>query len=114
LVHNAFALYRQSQNVKQLIHLDFWLQIIKELSEVHGKALEPPCIRRPSKIPTSDSKTLCRKDTSLWEEGQAQAKVSNCLQEKWGKKETSFWHKDHGVGLCLEECFKMYHTKVTF
>lgn len=23
LVHNAFALYRQSQNVKQLIHLDF-------------------------------------------------------------------------------------------
>jgi hypothetical protein len=32
-VHNAFVLYRENQNVKQLHHLDFRLQIIKNYLE---------------------------------------------------------------------------------
>jgi hypothetical protein len=32
-----------------------------------------------------DSKTLCRKDTSLWEEGQACEEMCS-LQDKWENK----------------------------
>ncbi|GFU99826.1 piggyBac transposable element-derived protein 4 [Trichonephila clavipes] len=35
---------------------------------------------------------------------------------KWEKtrKETRIWCKDCEVGLCLETCFELYHTKLNF
>lgn len=34
-----------------------------------------------------------------------------CCKRTGKRKETSFWCQDCKVGLCLKECFKIYHTQ---
>jgi hypothetical protein len=89
LAHNTFVPYRESHNVKKSNHLAFKLQVIKELSEAHRKASEPPHPGRPSKTPNTSqvaSKTFCQKDTSLSEEGQTHEEICSLLRDKWEKK----------------------------
>jgi hypothetical protein len=116
-VHNAFVLYRESQNVKQLSHLDFRLQIIKELFEVHGKNLEPPRLGRPSKTPMPGRLTA-RHFVERIPPSEKKAKPTKrcavCCKTSGKRKETSFWCRDCGVGLGFEECFRIYHTQATF
>ncbi|GFV45451.1 piggyBac transposable element-derived protein 4 [Trichonephila clavipes] len=46
-----------------------------------------------------------------------QCKVCCSKRDANGKKrrkETRYWCKDCGVGLCLEKCFQLYHTKLKY
>jgi hypothetical protein len=105
LVHKAFVLYRESQNMKKLSHVDFRLEIIEELSEVHERVqnllvLEDHLRHQPDRL-------IARQSIARIPPSEKNAKpMKRCAVfcKTIGKrKETSFWCKDCGVGLCLEE-----------
>jgi hypothetical protein len=88
LLLNAFVLSRESQKVKELDHLDFRLKVMKELFEVHTKALKPPCPGRPLKALTP-AKLIAghfieRIPTS--EKARAMNEIHNLLQGKQVKR----------------------------
>ena len=49
-VHNSLIIYNTSEN-KKMDHLNFRIQLVKELLETHGRAVETRQVGRPSKTP---------------------------------------------------------------
>ena len=55
-VHNSLIIYNTPEN-KKMDHLNFRIQLIKELLETHGRAVETHQVGRPSKIPMPERST---------------------------------------------------------
>jgi hypothetical protein len=76
-IHNAFVLYRYSQNVKKLDPLTFRFQVITELFDAHRKEVELPCPDIPLKTlqpgRLTNCKTFCRKDSPIRKRRKAHA-----------------------------------------
>ena len=111
-VHNAFVLYNTKQTV---MNLDFRLDLVKALILTYRPQIPSsarpgrPSINQPparlierhfiEKIPPTGSKY------------RPQRKCAVCKAMKNKRKDTIYWCPDCQVGLCLEFCFKEFHTK---
>jgi hypothetical protein len=58
-------------------------------------------------------KTFSGKNTTDRKQGQANKEVCSVLQNNRGEG-TVFWCPEFEVALCVEECFKAFHTKLNF
>jgi hypothetical protein len=116
-VHNALIIYNANKDRKPLDHLSFRLQLIKEILETHGKTLESPRQGRPSKLPTPDRLTarhFIERIPPTDKKAKPTKRCPVCCKKTGKRKETSYWCKDCGVGLCFENCFRIYHTEANF
>lgn len=111
-MYNAFIIYRNRGG--KLSHLDFRLSVINSLIEKYGDSTPKAILRRkvnpenptrlsgrhfPQMIPTQPTTGRRR--------GQRRCVV--CLRHKMDKKTTIFC-PTCDVGLCVDPCFKNYHT----
>jgi hypothetical protein len=113
-VHNSFIVCSASEGMKKLDHLMYRLELVKELLELHGKALDSSCPGRPSKTPPPDRLTARHFIERIKKKAKPTKGCAVCCKKTGGRKETSFWCKYCEVGLCLENCFRVYHTEANF
>ena len=119
---NSYLLYKNVVG-KRITFLEFRIQVVEELLHKYDDAASgqknvgrPPAIDNPaclterhfiSHIPPTPAKR----------EPTRQCKVCCSKKDKNGKKirkETRFFCSDCGVGLCLEKCFQLYHTRLNY
>ena len=92
-------------------HLNFRIQLIKELLETHGRAVETRQIGRPSKthMPVRITDTSL---TTIEKKAKPYKRCIVCCKRTGIRKETAYWCKECGVGLCAHNCFRVYRTEV--
>ncbi|XP_047105214.1 piggyBac transposable element-derived protein 4-like [Schistocerca piceifrons] len=116
-VNNAFIVYNASEKTTEETYINYRLLFITQLLEIHGKNVTLPRCRRPSKPPVSERLTarhFIEKIPPTEKKSKPTKRCSVCCKKMVKRKETSFWCKDCGVGLCFEDCFKIYHTQNSF
>jgi hypothetical protein len=114
-VHNAFVFHRANkQNPRPIL-----IQIAahRRNLKTHSKTIESPRQGRPSKTSLPDRLTA-RHFIERIPRTEKNAKPRKwravCCIKMGKRKETCFRCKDCGVGLCLEECFRIYHTQASY
>lgn len=121
-ISNAFMLYRETRQpeMKKNVHLASFMRDLGEYFVKEGgkEAQSQPGTSSTSnrllgrhfvdKIPPTEKKAhptrVCKVCTDK----------SKAVTGKSGRKETSWWCSVCEVGLCVPECFKIYHTKANY
>lgn len=112
---NAFVIYKKISKNSKKSFLDFRLEIIEEIFE---KNLQHPS--RQNQGEANISRLVDRHFIShippnpIKKEPRRRCVVCCSKMDKNGKKvrkETRTWCNDCNVGLCMEPCFKIYHTQ---
>lgn len=119
---NAFVLYKKQNPIQNIKLLEICLQMVEESIQKYSDGNKSGCPGRPSSTP-NPLRLTARHFAShippnpIKREPRRQCAV--CCSRKDGngkkiRKETRIWCKDCEVGLCLEPCFELYHTKLHF
>jgi hypothetical protein len=113
---NSVIIFRKNLPQTKTDHLKFRVDLVQALLVEHGRGVErkvsgrhssnktvPRLIKRhfPERIPPTEKKAKPTKRCAV------------CYKQ--GKRrETVFWCPDCEAGLCVEGCFRTYHTKLNF
>jgi len=115
-VLNLFVVYRQvrGRNIQQL---SYRIQLVEGLFTKYARAVETQSVpgRQASDntVPQLTERYFLRKVAPKTEKSKPQRKYVVC--SKHGKKKTSVYCcQICDAGLCLEDCFEMYHTKLNY
>ncbi|PSN39794.1 hypothetical protein C0J52_19451 [Blattella germanica] len=109
-VHNALV-FHNSQNSK-MDHLNFRVNLVTSLFERYGSTLE---IRKQGRASINPPPTRLRERHFIEKipaTGKKEKPQKRCIvcQKKGKRKESIYWCPDCKAGLCLETCFKVFHT----
>ncbi|GBM21673.1 PiggyBac transposable element-derived protein 4 [Araneus ventricosus] len=119
---NAYILYKKDNPLQNITLLDFRLQIIElsiqKYSDRNSSAHSSRCSStlNPMRL-TARHFASHIPPNPIKKEPRRQCAVCCSKKTESGKKirkETRIWCKDCEVGLCLEPCFEIYHTKLHF
>lgn len=102
-------------NAKQ-DHFEARLQLIQCLIEKYGAAVKRPTIGRPTTEPRPSrlvERHFIERIPPTEKKERPQRRCAVCSKANV-RKDTYFWCPDCNVGLCIEPCFKSFHTKVNF
>ena len=113
-VHNALIVYSMNKDLKSLKHFEFRLQLVRELLETHVKTVQSPHAGRPSKTPAPErlvARHFIEKIPPTQNKTNPTRRCVVCSNRHKKRKETVYWCKDCGIGLCFNDCFKIYHTE---
>jgi hypothetical protein len=111
---NALIVYN-SQNYT-CDHLTFRLQLITALYERYGCGIQSHQVSRPFTNPPPPQPTewhFIEKIPAIGRKAKPQKRYVVC-QKRGKRKESVHWCPDCQAGLCLESCFKIFHTKENF
>jgi hypothetical protein len=115
-IHNAMVIYRSLPNNKNMDTLKFRLSQAKGLVEKYGSRVPRPVYGRPSVEPPPKRLTerhFLERIPATGKKAKPQKRCVVCA--KHGKrKESIYWCSECEAGLCLDGCFKKYHTKLNF
>ncbi|PSN29180.1 PiggyBac transposable element-derived protein 4 [Blattella germanica] len=109
-VHNALV-FHNSQNSK-MDHLNFRVNLVTSLFERYGSTLEIRKQGRPSINPPPTrlrERHFIEKIPATGKKAKPQKRCVVC-QKKGKRKESIYSCPDCKAGLCLETCFKVFHT----
>lgn len=112
-VYNAYVLYKV-RNPGNIQLLDFKMQVIRAIFETYGSQRPIQTGRPPNDPPlrlTARHFASIIPQTKLTTNPQRKCVVCN---EGNVNKGTRYECKDCDVGLCLHDCFKIYHTQKNF
>lgn len=117
---NSYVVYKKVTETKKSL-LDFKLAVVEEIFDKHSSAI---CSSTRSSDTSISSMRLVEKhfashipSNPIKKEPRRQCAVCCARKDKNGKKirkETRIWCEDCRIGLCLEPCFKIYHTQKNF
>lgn len=116
-VHNALIIPSMNRDIKTLSHVTFRLELIKELLETHGKTVQSARVRKPSKTPAPsrlNERHFFEKIPPTEKKVKPSERCAVCCKKTKKRKETSFLCNNCAVGLCFNECFKIYHAEGNF
>jgi len=115
-VLNSFVVYRQvtRRNIQQL---SYRIQLVEDLFMKHVRAAEmrgvPGWQASDNTVPWLTEKHFLRKVAPKTEKSKPQRRCVMCSRH--GKKKTSVYcYQICDVGLCLEDCFELYYTKLNY
>jgi hypothetical protein len=111
---NALIIYNICQN--KLDYVNFCLGLIQQLREKYGTIPHPSTARRPPINPSPRSLVehhFIEKIPATSKKSRPRRRCQVCSASR-KRRDTVYWCPDCNVGLCLEDCFKVYHTKLTF
>ena len=113
-VHNSLVIYN-SQNIA-MDHLTFRLKLITSIFETYGRAVKSRKHGRPSVNPPPARLTKRHFIEKIPASGKKAKPQKTCVvcQKSGMKKETIYWCPDCQTGLCLDTCFKLFHTVENF
>lgn len=97
-------------------HLFTRLDLVKKIFEKYGANVSRPVVGRPSTEPRPSRLTerhFVEKILPTEKKQHPQKRCCVCARRKI-RKDSYYWCPDCEAGLCLEPCFKDYHTKVNF
>jgi hypothetical protein len=110
-VHNALIVYNNQNYTRD--HLTFRLQLITPPFERYGQGAQSHQVCRPSINPPPQRLTQRHFIEKIPATGRKAKPQKRCVVcQKRGKREESVhWCPDCQAGLCLESCFKIFHTE---
>ncbi|XP_021913223.1 piggyBac transposable element-derived protein 4-like [Zootermopsis nevadensis] len=115
-IHNAMVMYRCVPNNKNIDTLRFRISLAQGLVEKHGPGVPRPVFGRPSLEPPPkrlSERHFPDRIPPTAKKARPQRKCVLCT--KHGKRRDSkYWCSKCGAALCIEGCFKNYHTKLNF
>lgn len=113
-VLNSYIIWKKSN--PNTDHLTFRLGLIKELFEKFQGGVTKPVHGRPSTEPPPSRLTerhFIDRIPATGKKSKPQRRCAVCSKHGL-RRDTVFWCPDCEAGLCLGECFKVYHTKSNF
>lgn len=113
-VLNSYIIWKKANH--KCDHLTFRLALVKELLETFQMEAPKPTHGRPSTEPQPArlaGRHFIEKIPPTGKKSRPQRRCVVCSSH--GKRrDTVYWCPECEAGLCLEECFKTYHTKTNF
>ncbi|PNF31583.1 hypothetical protein B7P43_G00790 [Cryptotermes secundus] len=115
-IHNSMVIYRSHTNKQNLDTLQFRLSLVQGLVEKHSSGVRRPVHGRPSVLPPPKRLTERHFLERIPPTGKKARPHRRCVVcgKKGQRKDTQYWCGECEAALCLEECFKAYHTLLHF
>jgi hypothetical protein len=107
-------IYRWLPDNKNMDTLKFRLRLTQGLVEKYGPSVPRPVYGCPSIEPPPKSLTERHFVERIPATGN-KAKPQRCVVcAKHGRRDSIYWCSGCEAGLCLEGCFRIYHTQLNF
>jgi hypothetical protein len=110
------VIYQCLSNNKNMDTLKFRLSLAQDLVEKHGSAVPCPVYGRPSLEPPPKRFTeqhFLEHIPTTGKKARPQKRCILCSKDD-KRKESIYWCSECEAGLCLDGCFKKYHTTLNF
>jgi hypothetical protein len=111
-VLNAMIIYRRNMG-KKIRQLAFRVSFLEALFEQFANKRGLPGRQAAENIPRLKERHFIHKVPPSRKKAAAQRRCVVCTRHR-RKKDTRFCCLQCNVGLCVEECFEAYHTKLNF
>jgi hypothetical protein len=121
-IWNSYIIFTKISSGKKIDFIEYRMQLVEDHIEKYSDPNIQSPKGRPSAFPNPLRLTARHfashiPPNAIKKEPRRQCAVCCSKKNDNGKrirKETRIWCKDCGVGLCLEPCFEIYHTKKNF
>jgi hypothetical protein len=115
-INNSMIIYRCLPDNKNMDTLKFRLTLAQGLVEKYGPSVPRPVYGRPSVEPPPKRLTerhFLERIPATGKKAKPQRRCVVCA--KHGRRRDSiYWCSDCDAGLCLDGCFRIYHTQLNF
>jgi hypothetical protein len=115
-IHNSTVIYRSHPNKPKMDTLQFRLLLVQGLLERHSSGNHRPVHGRPSVLTPHKRLTERHFLEQIAPMGKKARPHRLCVvcTKKGQRRETQYWCSECEAALCLEGCFKAYHTLLNF
>lgn len=109
---NAYILYKKDRG--QLDRLHFLIECVEKIVEnnivsTHPKPSTSNSTPKPARLVGRHFPEQMKSDT-----GKTKSRKCRVCYKKGARKESTYWCPDCAVALCINNCFKIYHTEIEF